>query len=196
MERHTQTKRIRLMLGLIMLTVITSVHAQQKNQGFWGTIEYSYGFGLADNGDLYDFKRPDWKMETHTLRLVMGYFATPYVSVGAGVGLAGHHSPSINTLPVFADFRYFFNGTQRSFFAYTDLGASIALDNHYKTGMLVDLGFGRSFPIGRRSAFIPSIGYNLAGYKTEFKYIENNLTFTETDNRTRHTLFVRIGLSF
>jgi hypothetical protein len=176
-------------LSIVMACSMQSVYAQEKeNRRFWGNLEYAYGFGLSDNGDLYNISRSNTNLYTHNLRGTVGYYILPKFSVGIGCGIAGHHNPNVNTLPLYFDFRYFLKENVKSIYFYSDLGSSISLDSDKKSGLLVELGAGYKIPIGKKINLTPALGYNLITYKQN--------SYSLIDKRIRNSFFIKIGIGF
>lgn len=109
-----------------------------------------------------------------SLRNINGWFLSEQFSIGAGVGLDGYHNPKNsfdynNTFLLFADARYYFKSAASTFFAYGDLGSSIAIDDDFEKGLMFNLGLGYKLKLARRTGFVASLGYNqqqINGYRS------------------------------
>jgi hypothetical protein len=181
-------QKLLILSGIVIGCFLQPICAQEgKNHGLWGNIEYSYGLGLSDKGDLYDFSQSNTNLYTHSLRGIIGYYINPKFSIGFGGGIAGYHNPDVNTLPLFIDFRYFLQENSKSVYFYSDLGSSVSLDSDKNSGFLAELGVGYKIPISKKIILTPALGYNLITYKQNY--------YTPSDKRIRNSIFFKIGVN-
>jgi hypothetical protein len=164
----------------------------QNNQTkkVWYGIDYSYGFGILYKGNLFSLNRSNSNGNMHVvdLRAMAGYNISEQFSLGAGLGLAGYHSISFNTMPIFLDLRYNLPVQQRKFFLYTDIAFPLPVNSNVYSLFMDDFGIGCKIPCYKRMKFVPSIGYNFISYKPDWETIPKR--------RYRHSLYVRLGIEF
>jgi hypothetical protein len=177
-------------LSIYLLIIPNGLFSQNTNdKTLWGEVDLGYGFSLADRGKSYNLSYNDFseKMYLASIRVKAGYYITPQLSLGAGLGLDGYHNTNINTFPVFIDLQYRLKSIPK-LFAYVNGGASVALSDAYTSGFISGIGMGYRVALGKRIILKPSIGYDL------FLYSQNLGVSSET--RSRHTLSMRLGFEF
>ncbi|GHT52446.1 hypothetical protein AGMMS49982_12700 [Bacteroidia bacterium] len=175
--------------AIALLAVQNCLLAQaNNNKTLFGEIELGYGFGLSDQSTSYNLSYDNFsgRMYLANFRAKAGYYLTPQISLGLGIGLNGYHNTNINTLPVVIDLQYHLK-SMSNLFTYVNIGASIAPSDAYTSGFVSDIGLGYRITLGKR-ILKPSVGYDL------FRYSQNLGIDSET--HIRHTLFMRLGFEF
>lgn len=175
---------------IVLLAFLQAYSYGQANsyKSLWGTLEVGYGWSASKDGQSYNATSSNTEGRMHVMgvRAIVGYYLTPQISLGGGVGFNGYRNSKINTLPVFVDVRYLFTN---QLFAYADIGGSVASGGDFMSGFMMDAGLGYRIALGERSSLNPSIGYNLFSYSQV-------LSGNDSENRSRHTLFLRLGFEF
>ena len=177
---------MRKLLLVILLFAATCSYAQ--NRKLWGAVEVGYGISLSDKGDAYDVSYgSDHKMAMSLIRALLGYYVTPDLSLGAGIGLNSYTQlEGLNTLPVFIDVRYH-PFTNKRFLLNGDIGYNLATSENNKDGKwLFDFSFGYKL-LNKRISIIPAIGYNYCSY---------SIDGSSKMNQSRHSLFLKVGVAF
>lgn len=181
----------RLVLFVLLLSA-TCLYAQKHK--LWGGVEVGYGITLSDKGDLYDISYADHKnMRMGTLKLLLGYYITPDVSLGVGVG-SNSYNPlnTLNVLPVFLDVRYHPFRNKRILLN-GDVGYTLLTPSDHKTGkFLMDFSVGYKV-LDKKISIIPAIGYNYCSYDAGISSSDN---MGLDDNQHKHSLFVKVSVVY
>lgn len=136
-----------LLFAFSICTLNTQAQSSNsRHSGIYNITEI--GYLQANNNDVKYAAR---------LRTIFGYFITPKISAGIGLGFDGYHDPAdINTAPLFLDLRGYLKDEPQTIFAYLNLGQSIKIADAHEKGFFMGLGLGY-----QRKKIIGSIGYNL-----------------------------------
>lgn len=181
------------MKKIIILTIICvfsfNLVFPQSHRKFWGGIEVAKGMAFSDQGEMYDVTFKIDHDTYNSLRAVFGYYVTPDLSLGASIGLAHYNGISLNTAPVCLDIRYHPLPANWHWTLLGDIGYSImGEDGSYKSKMQADIAIGYDFRINKKNwRLIPSLGYNYNQYTYDYHSI---------GTQNRHSLFLRLGLTF
>jgi hypothetical protein len=192
--------RISLSIISVLLLFQMNLNAQDvkcvENRSFWGNIEIGYGLSVSDNGKNsdYNYKNGDSRLSMANLRLKTGYYLTPQFSLGVGIGICNYIIPGkIQTIPVFADIRYYFERLPK-LYTFVDIGASFFNLKNLNRGFISDIGAGYEIYMGKRCILTPSIGYNQVVYNSRPYGISDNQFPDET--RIRHSICTRLAFGF
>ncbi len=90
-----------------------------------------------------------------------------------------------NTLPLFADVRFYFSQADDTWFLYGNIGSAIAISNNFKKGRYWGTGVGYKVSVGSNKTLNISLGFNE-------QYIVNS----ETDKERIPRLGLRVGFQF
>jgi hypothetical protein len=110
----------------------------------------------------------------------------PKLSVGVGIGADGYDTKSygfFNTFLIYADARYYLNNRINGWFAYTDIGKSVKIDDNIENGLLLNVGAGYKFNLGK-TFFVPSLGFNNQNFKRDNAEYKN------------YSVAIKLGLLF
>ncbi|MDR2465935.1 MAG: hypothetical protein LBD35_00965 [Prevotellaceae bacterium] len=173
--------------------------AQQKQKTLWGSIEVGYGTGIVETGTSGTHYRASKYgfMEVTNTRLKAGYYISPNLSLGAGIGAGNYTGYDIRAVPVFADIRWHFTKSP-NLFAFADIGASLFRHEFIDKGFVSELGAGYRVTFGKRCSLNPSVGYNLIAYRQGYR---NMLPSPypgrgKPENRVRHSICLTIAFEF
>ena len=113
-----------------------------------------------------------------SLRNINGLFITNKIALGLGVGLENYTHKSDrhnwdNTFQIFLDARYYFKNDENNFFAYGDLGSSVAISDNIAKGPMFNLGIGYKVKSSEKTALIGSIGFIDQAIKEEMPVLRN-----------------------
>lgn len=181
----------KIILFTMAMACLQMVAAQQFNKqekGYFNVTEFGY-FKLRNN---FEFKNNSGNTVNGiysnaygiSLRTINGIFINNNISIGLGVGLEnytlnGSSESYDNFFQVFADTRYYFENERNTFFAFGQLGGSVALDDNIAQGAMFNAGGGYKFMVAKRTAFLASIGLLKQHVKdssnTDFKIIIKDL---------------------
>ncbi|WP_291528250.1 hypothetical protein [Bacteroides sp. UBA939] len=180
----------KLVLFALLLSA-TCVYAQKHK--IWVGAELGYGVTLSDKGDLYDMSYADHKdMRIGMLKLLVGYYVTPDLSLGVGAGSSNYNPGTLNILPVFLDVRYHPFKNKRILLN-GDIGCAFLTPAAYKKGkLLMDFSVGYKV-LDKKVSIIPAIGYNYCGYDAGIS-VSDNIPLKDSQNK--HSLFVKVGVIF
>jgi hypothetical protein len=178
-----------MLMGLLLLCSPEMNSQNNQTKKVWFGIDYSYGFGIQDKGDLFSLNRSNSNGNMHVvdLRAMAGYNISVPFSIGVGLGLAGYHSPNFNTMPIFLDLRYNLPLQHQQFFIYTDIAFPLSVNSDVNSLFMNDFGIGCKIAV-KKINFVPSVGYNFITYKPEWGTI--------SERRFRHSLYIRLGVEF
>jgi len=180
---------MRLTILSILFLVPILLHAQDaKKSIFFNNTELGYFIGSDYRRILTAQGNTSNSAVTHTLSLrsVNGWYLSPKISLGIGVGfdgliirpseyiLPGGNSFNLairpgtyyRTLPLYADLRYYFKDKARSYFLYGNLGSSIPINHNFEKGKMWGLGFGYKFDLSMRTYLNISFGFKEQFIKT------------------------------
>ncbi|MEJ2883483.1 hypothetical protein [Pedobacter sp. GR22-6] len=161
-------KKSSTLICLLLFAVIAKAQEITKQeQGYFNLTELGFFTGQQVQKLEPQFGEAVYRTNKYafSLRNINGWFVSKQFSIGAGVGLDGYHNPKNtfdynNTFLLFADARYYFKYAASTFFAYGDLGSSIAIDSDFEKGLMFNLGLGYKLKLARRTGFVTSLGYN------------------------------------
>lgn len=159
----------RLLLALICCTLGTmSVSGQNRiirNQGAYYTLEGYAGYGLPLKTDYY--KPVDESPFTMGTKASFNLFLNYHLSVGAGLGFTKYIEPSMQTIPVTLNLKYFAGKPARTPFFYAEGGYAMRTDaDKQHRGPVYEAGIGYRHQLQNRHNFILfKLGYN--GFKTK-----------------------------
>lgn len=168
-------KKISLAIALISITSllraqeITKQEITKQEKGYFNITEIGFFYGenntrvkLFDRGDFSQHLSSN--IQVYSLRSINGIFLNNHLSVGLGLGLDGIDETKsqgfYNTFLIFADGRYYFGTGKSGYFAYGDVGQSVAIDQGFQKGLMYNAGGGYKFMLGRHTAMNASVGYN------------------------------------
>ena len=152
----------------ILMCAIFSIVSQEKkdidvyrNEGFFNITRIGVIPLTNVKSEVRDFgltvtDLPANKAIAYSFNTINGYFFSPNFSLGIGIGLDGYHNPNANTMPLFADVRYYFSDEAKSVYAFTDVGSLIKIENGTRRGSMINLGMGYKFPINKKRVFFVS----------------------------------------
>ncbi len=131
-------------------------------------------------------------MRMGMLKVLVGYYVTPALSLGVGAGSSSYNPGAKNVLPVFLDVRYHPFKNKR-FLLNGDIGCAFLTPAAYSKGeLLMDFSVGYKV-LDKKVSIIPAIGYNYCGYDVGVPAY-NNMQLVDSQNR--HSLFVKVGVVF
>lgn len=129
---------------IILMCFAFSMVSQEKdvdvyrNEGFFNITRIGV-IPLANvKTEISDFgltvtNPPTNKAIAYSFNIINDYFFSPNFSLGIGVGLDSYHNPNVNTMPLFADVRYYFNDEAKNAYVFADVGSLITIENGTRT---------------------------------------------------------------
>ncbi|MDR6969463.1 hypothetical protein J2X31_003494 [Flavobacterium arsenatis] len=158
------------------------------NKGFFNLTKISYtkitsmeeDLSVAGVGDITNDLETDGT-NAFALQTINGYFLSPYISLGVGVGLEGFISPTINTFPAYADVRVYLENDYSSPFIFADYGTLMKIGDEFRRGNMFAVGAGYKFFVGKekRTSLVTDLsfsGRNISMTDASFK--DSDRTFT------------------
>lgn len=142
---------------------------EKYNKGFFNLTKISYTKITNLEQEIFTPGVGDSKVDLETngtnafaLQTINGYFLNPYISLGLGISLEGFISPAINTFPIFADVRVYFENDYSSPFIFGNYGALMRLGEEFKRGNMFAIGAGYKFTVGKekRTALVTDVSYS------------------------------------
>mgnify|MGYP000512325348 FL=1 len=198
-----KNKGLKFLLALIVGLLLSCLGLAQdvevlprKNQGLFNITEVGYlpGVGNISRDGAFEVN------EGHGYRIstVFGYFFTPRISAGIGVGLDGYQEPSHSVFPVFADFRGYLNDARNTAYVFADLGHAFNLGEGFEQGMFFNFGAGYKFFVTEAICLNASIGYNYQHLNPEQLYVDDafNIGFHVKTPTNMKALSVEVGMVF
>lgn len=147
-------RRSILVLIVILSFCANAIYAQNlkskdpfKNEEIFGIVKFGFGLPLSiehQHGSVTD-EIVSSKASVFSLNVIGGYYLVPELSIGIGLGLDGLHYPSSNTLPIYADFRYYVKDEGNSWYGVLDYGRNLKLSDAFRKGELIRIGVGYKF---------------------------------------------------
>lgn len=128
-----------------------------KTNGYKGYIDGVFGFGL-NSGSVIG------------LQTVNGILLSPNLFIGLGVGLDRYNTNTqFNMIPIFLDFKYYFNNNNVSPFFNASGGYSPSITSGNSGGIYVNPSIGLKIAIPNSSSDI-NISFGLKYQQNEYKY--------------------------
>lgn len=158
------------------------------NKGFFNLTKISYTKITDMHEDLFVPGVGELKNDLDTggtnafaLQTINGYFLSPYISLGVGVGLEGFISPTLNTFPAYADLRVYLENDYSSPFIFANYGALLKIGDEFRRGNMFAIGAGYKFFAGKekRTALVTDLSFsarNLSMTDESFKDSDDTLT--------------------
>ena len=181
---------------LILITLGTALSAQKitkQEKGYFNLTEL--GYHAADSfvketifSGNEDPSNPGWGI---SVKNINGIFVNANLSLGIGIGLDAYSFKNGNsdayreftTMPIFGDVRYYLKNKANAFFAYGDLGSSVAISDSFSRGLLYNLGIGYKFKVIPHLGMTASACYN-------FQAINDNYS----PDRQIRSLILKLGI--
>ncbi len=191
-----------LFIILVAIGILTAglAKAQEKvnhKKGYFNLTELGYYPG----NNFYSFSnKPNVINEildgakAFSIRNINGWFITPKISLGIGLGLENYTLASDteglrksynNLFLLFADARYYFYNRGNTFFAYGNAGGSVAIKNFTDKGPMLGFGFGYKFKAADAAALSASVGFN-----------DQIITMPNVLKNSYRCFAIRVGLLF
>ena len=158
------------------------------NKGFFNLTKISYtkitsmeeDISVGGMGDITTDLETDGT-NAFALQTINGYFLSPYISLGVGVGLEGFISPTINTFPAYADVRVYLENDYSSPFIFADYGTLLKIGDEFRRGNMFAIGAGYKFFVGKekRTSLVTDLsfsGRNISMTDASFKDSDRTLT--------------------
>jgi len=158
------------------------------NKGFFNLTKISYtkitsmeeDLSVGGMGDITTDLETDGT-NAFALQTINGYFLSPYISLGVGVGLEGFISPTINTFPAYADVRVYLENDYSSPFIFADYGTLLKIGDEFRRGNMFAVGAGYKFFVGKekRTSLVTDLsfsGRNISMTDASFKDSDRTLT--------------------
>ncbi len=158
---------LKIKLIILFLFTISLAHSsnigkndEKKNKNIFATTELGVYKGLNLSTD-YPIGLSNDNSYTKSLRLVLGYYISPYLSAGFGFGADRYEFPGANTFPLFLDLRGYLKDSGNTAFVFFDVGKTIVFSSQAQEGgNIFDSGVGYKFFIGKKTCLIGKVGYN------------------------------------
>ena len=193
---------------LLSYSSFSQNNTHKKNNYFnLSEIGFSYGSGNKE----YQISPNQFVSSINTatvfsIRNINGFYVNPHIAFGIGLGYEGISIKEgkttiidnkglektvitpfkfYNTLPLFADLRYYFSKLRNSWFLYGDIGSSIAIASNFKKGLYWGTGVGYKLSLKEFNALNVNLGFN-----------EQYITNSDTNIERIPRLGLRIGLMF
>jgi hypothetical protein len=158
-----------------------------RNKGYFNITKFGYinvssakleTYSPIDGVVVTDL--PLEKASAFSLQTINGYFFSPYFSTGLGIGLDGYHNPNYNTLPIFLDFRVYFNDDIGSPYLFTDYGTLVKIENGTNNGTIFNIGFGYKLPLNeKRLTIVTDISYSYKSISNDGLSIRKSESWTQ-----------------
>ena len=133
--------------------------------------------GLSSNGN---------GTEISTLN---GWNFNSHLAAGIGVGISTYVNPTITTIPVYADIRYYLKETRKTPYVFSNLGYGIVITDNREGDILFEAGAGWLLRLGKKTSLTPEIAYRHQEYKILFNA-------TDKIEAEVNSISVGIGINF
>lgn len=182
-----------LLIPFFMNAQIDDTKDRMNNKGFFNITKFTYTKTTALEQDVfisgegnfsYDLKTNN--AQSFALQTINGYFFNPHFSVGLGVGLEGHKTPTLNTFPIFIDIRTYLKDDYSSPFAFLDFGGLAHFGNEFNRGNMFAIGVGYKFFPGEKRNI---------GLVTDISFSAKNISLTEETLKTSNNNITTRGVS-
>lgn len=131
-----------------------------RNKGFFNISKLSFSKStkirrevfIPGEGNFFSNSDTDgsnaWSFQT-----INGFFLSPTISLGIGIGLENHDNPDFNVLPIFLDARAYLSDDVESLYTFLDIGPTIRLggdNSELNKGVIFNFGVGYKFQVNER----------------------------------------------
>lgn len=170
---------------IIVFFVILNLKAQSvdetHNKGFFNITQAGFINVKEAREEIFspDFGTKAEKLSVdkaiaYSLQTINGFFISPNLSLGVGIGLDGYQNPDINTAPLYVDLRTYLLKGKNSPFLVIDYGWLLKFGNEFKKGNMVKIGVGWKFPISKKICMIADVSFMAKGISlTNDSYTES-----------------------
>jgi hypothetical protein len=201
-------------LSLLLLLSVPFFPAYSQSAGkLWGGLELGYGLSLQDKGDYYNFSYGHREpmapgvvppnMDINILRLLLGYYVTPQLSLGVGIGFNTYNMPPVSVVPLYMDVRYHPIRHNPNIILNIAAGYSLFTSPQPSRGevkgkFLSDFAIGYKLFTIKKVSFVPFIGYNYINYTItdSYNYVGDPVVDNFNFNQSRHSVFLKIGVYY
>jgi hypothetical protein len=156
----------RIIISVIVLFFPLLFYAQQdddvnkgihKNEGFFNITKISFStttkirqeLFIPERGNIFRDVEPN-DSKAWSLHTINGFFLSPTLSLGLGIGLENHDNPNFNLLPIFLDARAYLSDEGESLYTFLDVGPTIRLggdESGLNKGVIFNFGIGYKFQV-------------------------------------------------
>ncbi|HAG17025.1 MAG TPA: hypothetical protein DCG69_10990 [Bacteroidales bacterium] len=164
-----------------------------SNKGFYLLLDAAYLKSYATSGEYTWYSTKDWRMNGTNLRLSIGYFVIPQLSIGIGAGRDMYQAPDALTYPVFFELRTYLKAQGNSPYLMFDFGKSYKRDATRQEGVLLDAGIGYKVLVWRKIAMLGAINYNFKNFPDWWSFNDNIASWHYLK---WHSISVRVGILF
>ncbi len=185
MQRSTKLKSI----AMACLLMASSEAMAQNDARFHMELDYGYQLGISEALHSYDYHATSG-MSGHALTINALYNIRPDMTVGAGFGLNRYTTKGnggVNTMPLYATFRYRPLATHRGAYIYTDAGYGLLSKKEGSTfaaGFLGGIGVGYQLMLRRHFGLNFKLGYDLHQFKQTKVFLHSS---THSDEQGQHS---------
>jgi hypothetical protein len=188
-----KTASLKICISALLVTISVTSNAQSKSirHTYYGGVRAGYFTGIGQAQTKENLNVPN---ETYGFRLnaELGYYFWKRISLGAGAGLEGYHSPSINTLPIYLASKFYATTEPRGLYGYTNLGGAMNVGTQFKHGAMAEIGIGLKNQ-KRRVAFAPEIGVKFQNVQDQLFVIVN--TNGQVDRFQTRITYINLAFS-
>ena len=183
-------KKIMILLLITFLVSFYSLGQNKKEKDIHKTIlEFDFTFNLYQQAKSRQNSNVDMINVPNNFfgfRYVNSFFVRKDLAIGFGIGL---EMAPVKEFPVVLDIRKYFN--ERKSYVVFNIGKAYNGFNEFKT-LLGEVGFGKSFKLGKKNFFNLSANYQLT-YLKEGR-VETNVESRWVTDFYTHTIAFKIAL--
>lgn len=185
-------KKLFFLFSCINLLIFHSF--AQSDRKFWIGAEIGGGVGLHDTGAKYDASATSHSGMS-LIRGVFGYYLTPRLSLGAGIGFNSYTKSELQTLPLSLDVRFHPLKENTNLLLAASVGHSLYTNEKNLKGKFTsDIAVGYKINRGNNIKLTPMIGYNFCSY-----FVEDSGGLNKTavnSNECKHSLFLKLSITY
>lgn len=174
-------KAILLVIGVFYMPTLYAQQITKQEKGYFNITEL--GYFMVNNAYESQTGTNSFKVVYDgaygiSLRNINGLFITNKIALGLGVGLENYTHKTDNnnwdnTFQVFFDARYYFKNDENTFFAYGDVGSSVAISDNIGKGPMFNLGIGYKIKSSEKTALVGSVGFIDQTIKEQMPVLRN-----------------------
>ncbi|WEK21403.1 MAG: hypothetical protein P0Y49_09655 [Candidatus Pedobacter colombiensis] len=152
-----------ILFTLSIVCLQSNVSAQDVNRkGYFNKTKVGFLPGLKDQ------QGAAFKQRGTEISSVNGYYVTPKLALGVGVGIAAYVNPTVTTIPVYIQANYDLTNGKSTPYLFGGTGYSFSVTSHTGGGLMAEGGLGWKIPIKTRTSISPELGYRYQRVSYDF----------------------------
>lgn len=147
---------------LLLLFFLNDTAAQNRARvGYFNKTKLGFLVRAEEKPEQTGFSRNGNGTEISTIN---GFYVSDKVGLGIGLGISSYVNPTLTSIPLYADFHYYFGSQAKSPFLFLDCGYSFFTKKNFDGGLIINSGVGYSMKLSGKTRINPELGFRKQNY--------------------------------